>query len=141
MIYLAGQIPLDPATMTLISSYEGEQGIRGQTKLVLQHVERVLEAVGGTKERVVALWCFLAHLDRDQQVVEEMLISWCSQAETKTTLHFFGVSSLPRGADIEIHVCTFFFLDPPLPIKALFGLSGCSREDLLIFSSRVFAGH
>lgn len=57
LVYTAGQIPLDPATMTLV---DGD--ITAQTERVMQNLEAVLAAAGSSFGRVLKTTCFLADL-------------------------------------------------------------------------------
>ena len=57
LVFTAGQIPLDPATMQLV---EGD--ITAQTERVMRNLEAVLTAAGTSFERVVKTTCFLADL-------------------------------------------------------------------------------
>src|SRR5215211_2318204 len=57
-VFTAGQIPLDPETMTLV---EGD--ITVQTERVMQNLAAVLAAAGSSFDRVVKTTCFLADLN------------------------------------------------------------------------------
>ncbi|HEX2282778.1 MAG TPA: RidA family protein [Thermomicrobiales bacterium] len=57
-VYTAGQLPLDPATMTLV---DGD--ITVQTERVMQNLAAVLAAAGSGFDRVVKTTCFLADLN------------------------------------------------------------------------------
>jgi 2-iminobutanoate/2-iminopropanoate deaminase len=57
LIFTAGQIPLDPATMTLV---EGD--ITVQTERVMRNLEAVLSAAGASFASVIKTTCFLADL-------------------------------------------------------------------------------
>ena len=57
LVFTAGQLPLDPATMQLV---EGD--ITVQTERVMRNLEAVLTAAGTSFARVVKTTCFLADL-------------------------------------------------------------------------------
>lgn len=57
LVFTAGQIPLDPATMKVV-----EGGIEAQAERVMQNLEAVLAAAGSSFARVVKTTCFLADL-------------------------------------------------------------------------------
>ena len=58
MIYTAGQIPLDPATMELVSG-----GIEEQTRQVIANLKNVLEAAGSSFANVVKTTVFLKDMN------------------------------------------------------------------------------
>jgi 2-iminobutanoate/2-iminopropanoate deaminase len=53
-IYVAGQIPIDPATNQVV-----EDGIEAQTRRVLENLGAILEAAGSSLDRVVKTTIFL----------------------------------------------------------------------------------
>lgn len=57
-VFTAGQIPLDPESMTLV---DGD--ITAQTERVMQNLSAVLAAAGSSFDRVVKTTCFLADLN------------------------------------------------------------------------------
>ena len=57
LVFTAGQLPLDPATMRLV---EGDVTV--QTERVMRNLEAVLAAAGTSFGRVVKTTCFLADL-------------------------------------------------------------------------------
>src|SRR6267378_514394 len=74
-VYLSGQVPLDPATMQLVSG-----DIEVQIRRVFENLKAVAEAAGGSLDHAVKMNVFLTDLAR--AVV--------------------GVAQLPRGAQVEI---------------------------------------
>ena len=58
LVFTAGQLPLDPETMTLV---EGD--ITAQTERVMQNLGAVLAAAGSSFDHVVKTTCFLANLN------------------------------------------------------------------------------
>src|SRR5919107_982219 len=57
LVFTAGQLALDPETMTLVA---GDVSV--QTERVMQNLAAVLEAAGSGFDRVVKTTCFLAEL-------------------------------------------------------------------------------
>ncbi len=53
-IYVAGQIPVDPATNQVV-----EGGIEAQTRRVLENIKAILEAAGSSLDRVAKTTIFL----------------------------------------------------------------------------------
>ena len=58
LIFTAGQLPLDPETMTLVAG-----DVTVQTERVMQNLAAVLAAAGSGIDRVVKTTCFLADLN------------------------------------------------------------------------------
>jgi len=93
-VFLSGQIPLDPATMELVSG-----DIRVQTARVLENMKAVLEAAGLTPENVVRTTVFLTDLN-DFAVLNEVYGEFFGAAPpARSTIQ---VSALPKGASVEI---------------------------------------
>jgi 2-iminobutanoate/2-iminopropanoate deaminase len=57
-VFTAGQIPLDPATKTVVAG-----GITEQTERVMANLAAILEAADSSFDRVVKTTCYLANLD------------------------------------------------------------------------------
>ena len=92
-IYLSGQIPLDPATMTLAEGFEN------QVKRVFDNIKAVCEASGGGLDDLVKLNIYLLDLGNFTKVNEIMATYFTQPYPARAAL---GVSALPRGAQIEI---------------------------------------
>jgi 2-iminobutanoate/2-iminopropanoate deaminase len=58
LVFSAGQLPLDPETMTLV---DGD--ITAQTERVMRNLEAILAAAGSGFDRVVKATCYLADLN------------------------------------------------------------------------------
>ncbi|VEB40891.1 Enamine/imine deaminase [Chromobacterium violaceum] len=56
-VYLSGQIPLDPATMTVV-----EGGFAAETHQVFKNMKAVCEAAGGSLDQIVKLNAYLTDL-------------------------------------------------------------------------------
>jgi 2-iminobutanoate/2-iminopropanoate deaminase len=94
MIFLSGQIPLDPETMQLV---DGD--IRAQTERVFQNLKTVLEAAGSSLERVVKTTVFLADLNDFAAMNEVYSVFFNSNRPARSTVQ---VARLPRDARVEI---------------------------------------
>lgn len=93
-IYLSGQIPLDPVTMTLISD-----DFTAQAKQVFVNLREVVKAAGGTFDNVVKLTIYLTDL-KQFAIVNEIMASFFNQPyPARATIQ---VAALPKGAQIEI---------------------------------------
>ena len=58
LLFISGQIPLDPATGSIV---EGD--IAAQTKMVLNNLRAILEANGMTEQNVLKCTCFLKDME------------------------------------------------------------------------------
>ena len=92
-VYLSGQIPLDPVTMTLVEGFEN------QVKQVFDNLKAVCEASGGELDDLVKLNIYLFDLGNFAKVNEIMATYFTQPYPARAAL---GVSALPRGAQIEI---------------------------------------
>jgi reactive intermediate/imine deaminase len=93
-VYLSGQIPLDPATMTIV-----EGGIEAQATRVFENLKAVAAAAGGTLDDAVRVTIFLTDLGQFAVVNEIMARYFREPYPARVTI---GVASLPRGAAIEV---------------------------------------
>ncbi len=96
MVFVSGQIPLDPATGELVAG-----GIEAQTHRVLQNVQAVLEAAGSSLAHVVKTTIFLTNI-HDFPTVNGIYGSFFStEPPARSTVQ---VAALPKGAQVEIEV-------------------------------------
>jgi 2-iminobutanoate/2-iminopropanoate deaminase len=94
LLFTSGQIPLDPATGSLVSG-----GIQSETKQVLENLKAVLEAGGAGLKDVVKTTVYMADLSEFAQMNEVYGIYFSGEPPARSTV---GVASLPRGASVEI---------------------------------------
>ncbi|MDD2724435.1 MAG: RidA family protein [Methylovulum sp.] len=93
-VYLSGQIPLIPETMTLV-----EGGITVQIIRVFDNLKAVAEAAGGDFSHIVKLNVFLTDL-ANFPVVNEIMGQYFEQPYPARAA--VGVASLPKGAAVEM---------------------------------------
>jgi 2-iminobutanoate/2-iminopropanoate deaminase len=94
LLFLSGQIPLDPRTGELVMG-----DIKAQTARVLENLKAVLTAAGSSLEHVVRTTIFLADLT-DFGVVNEVYGGYFgAPPPARATVQ---VAALPRGARVEI---------------------------------------
>jgi reactive intermediate/imine deaminase len=93
-VYLSGQIPLDPATMQLVSG-----DIEAEIRQVFENLKAVAEAAGGSLANAVKVTVFLTDLAHFAKV-NEIMATYCSQPHPARAA--VGVAQLPRGARVEI---------------------------------------
>ncbi len=92
-VYLSGQIPLDPATMTLV---EGD--IEAQTRQVFHNLQAVCEEAAGTLRDVVKLNLYLVDLDNFAIVNQVMEEFFATPFPARAAV---GVRALPKGSQVE----------------------------------------
>ena len=95
-VWLSGQIPLDPATMTLV-----EGGIEAQARRVFSNLAAVAEAAGGSLNVAGKVNISLTDL-ADFSAVNEVMAEFFSDPYPARAC--VQVAALPRGADIEVEV-------------------------------------
>lgn len=93
-VYLSGQIPLDPATMTLV---DGDIDV--QIRRVFDNLAAVAEAAGGSFRDVVKLNVFLTDLGHFARVNDIMAEYFQQPYPARAAI---GVAALPRGAGVEM---------------------------------------
>jgi 2-iminobutanoate/2-iminopropanoate deaminase len=94
LVFTAGQIPLDPASMQLV---EGD--VAAQTERVMQNLSAVLEAAGASLASVIKTTVFLSDMN-DFAAMNEVYGRWFGEhAPARSTVQ---VARLPRDARVEI---------------------------------------
>ncbi len=93
-VYLSGQIPLDPATMTIV---EGD--VSAQTHRVFKNLQAVCAAAGGSMADVVRVGIYLTDLADFAAVNAVMAEYFETPYPARSTI---GVAALPRGVPVEI---------------------------------------
>lgn len=94
LVFLSGQIPLDPATMELVSD-----DIEAQTRQVFKNLAAVTEAAGGSLADIVKLTIYMLDLGNFQKVNEVMKEFFAEPFPARAAL---GVAALPKGAAVEV---------------------------------------
>jgi reactive intermediate/imine deaminase len=94
VVYLSGQIPLDPATMELVSG-----DFDAEVRRAFDNMKAVVEKAGGTLDQVVKLTLFLTDLAHFPKVNEIMATYFEEPYPARSTV---GVSQLPKGARFEV---------------------------------------
>jgi reactive intermediate/imine deaminase len=94
IVYVSGQIPLDPATGVLVSG-----DIEAEIRRVFENLRAIAEAAGGTLQNAVKLTIFLTDMSSFPKVNEIMATFFTPPFPARAVL---GVASLPRGARVEM---------------------------------------
>jgi reactive intermediate/imine deaminase len=93
-VYLSGQIPLNPATMQLVSG-----DIDAEIRQVFENLKAVAAAAGGSLANAVKVNVFLTDLSHFAKV-NEIMATYCTEPFPARAA--VGVAQLPRGARVEI---------------------------------------
>jgi reactive intermediate/imine deaminase len=94
LVFLSGQIPLDPQTMEVV-----EGGIAAQTHQVFKNLIAVCEAAGGTLASAAKLTIYLTDLGDFAEVNAIMAEYFSEPYPARATIQ---VSALPKGVAVEI---------------------------------------
>jgi len=94
MLFISGQIPIDPATGAFI-----EGGITEQTEQVMRNIGAILKEAGYTFDQVVKSTCLLSDMDNFAAM---NAVYGKYYAENPPARAAYGVVKLPMGALIEI---------------------------------------
>ena len=101
ILYISGQIPLNPQTGKL------EEGIEKETHQVMKNLEAILTEAGLTFKNVVKATIFLKNMD-EFAVMNDIYASYLD-AESYPARETVQVSCLPKNVDIEISMIAHQF--------------------------------
>ena len=93
LVFLSGQIPLDPATMEIV---DGD--FEARARRVFDNLAAVAEAAGGNLDDIVKLTVFLTDLGNFATVNAVMEDYFNEPYPARAAV---GVASLPKGVDVE----------------------------------------
>ena len=96
LLFLSGQIPLDPATGNLVAG-----GIEEQTRQVFTNIGAILEAAGLSFDAVVSATVYVMDMNDFAKVNEIYATYFSSPAPARATVQ---VARLPKDARVEIQV-------------------------------------
>ncbi|HET8638133.1 MAG TPA: RidA family protein [Acidobacteriaceae bacterium] len=102
-LYVSGQGPIDPATQEFVFS-----DIRGETRLTLENVERVLKGCGASKKNIVKCGVFLAKTEDFSAMNEVYAAFFEGTAPARTTVQ---ATLVEPGMKVEIDCVAY------LPVK------------------------
>jgi 2-iminobutanoate/2-iminopropanoate deaminase len=94
VVFLSGQVGLDPATKELVSNV-----FEVQVRQAFGNLAAVAKASGGSLANAVKLTLFLTDLDKFAKVNEIMAELVPQPFPARSTI---GVASLPKGAQFEV---------------------------------------
>ena len=93
-VYISGQIPLDPGTMTLVGDT-----FSTQCEQVFENLKAVTEAADGSLQDIVKLSVFMIDLDNFATVNEIMARFFEEPYPARAAI---GVAALPKDAQLEV---------------------------------------
>ncbi len=96
LLFLSGQIPLDPKTGNLV-----EGGIEPQTRQVFANIQAILTAAGASFDNVVSVGVFLADMNDFAKMNAIYGEHFSSPAPARATVQ---VARLPKDCLVEIQV-------------------------------------
>lgn len=94
MVYVSGQIPLDPSTNNLI---DGDIAV--QTAQVLENLKAILEAAGSSLDRVLKTTVYLRDMNEFPQMNEVYARYFTSNWPARATVQ---AARLPKDVRVEI---------------------------------------
>jgi reactive intermediate/imine deaminase len=93
LVFLSGQIPLDPTTMDVVSG-----DFEARARRVFDNLRAVAEAAGSDLDHVVKLTVFLTDLSNFATVNRVMQDYFTEPVPARAAV---GVAALPKGVDVE----------------------------------------
>lgn len=99
LVFLSGQIPLDPVTMQM-----AEGGVAAQTERVLENLKAVLEASGSSLAQVVKTTVFLKDMGEFAAMNEVYGRYFTENPPARSTVE---AARLPRDVRVEIDCIAF----------------------------------
>ncbi len=93
-VWVSGQIPLDPATMEIVTG-----GIEPQIRRAFENLKAIVAACGARLDEVVKVTIFLIDL-KDFALTNRIMAEYFREPYPARAA--VGVASLPRGALVEV---------------------------------------
>ncbi len=94
LVFLSGQIPLDPRTMDLVTG-----GFENQVRQVFENLRAVCTAAGADFDQLLKLNIILTDMEQFPVVNRIMESYFTAPYPARAAI---GVASLPRGAEVEM---------------------------------------
>ncbi len=99
-LYVSGQGPIDPESQEFVLS-----GIRGETKLVLENIERVLQGCKASRSNIVKCGVYLTDASDFPAMNEVYAEFFAASAPARTTVQ---ATLVEPGMKIEIDCIAYF---------------------------------
>lgn len=94
LVFISGQIPLDPASMEVVAG-----GIENQVTRVFENLSAVCKAAGGSLDDIVKLTVFLTNMSDFPQVNTIMGQYFTKPYPARAAVQ---VAALPKGVNVEM---------------------------------------
>lgn len=94
MVFVSGQIPLDPETMEMVTG-----GIESQIHQVFKNLSAICTAAGGSLDDIVKLTVFLTDMTNFPQVNAIMEQYFTAPYPARAAV---GVAALPKDSEVEM---------------------------------------
>ena len=94
MVFVSGQIPLDPQTMETVAG-----GIEAQIRRVFENLSAICAAAGGSLDDIVKLTVYLTDMGNFPQVNAIMEQYFTTPYPARAAV---GVAALPKGVEVEM---------------------------------------
>ena len=94
MVFISGQIPLDPETMEMVTG-----GIDAQIHRVFKNLSAICTAAGGSLDDIVKLTVFLTDMVNFPQVNAIMEQYFTAPYPARAAI---GVAALPKDSEVEM---------------------------------------
>ena len=94
LVFISGQIPLDPETMEMVTG-----GIEPQIHRVFKNLSAICSAAGGSLDDIVKLTVFLTDMVNFPQVNAIMEQSFTAPYPARAAI---GVAALPKDSEVEM---------------------------------------
>lgn len=100
LVFLSGQIPLDPESMEIV-----EGGVNEQSIQVMENLKAVLEEANSSFENVLKTTCYLS--DMENFVAFNEVYAQYFGAETAPARATIAVKTLPKNVLVEVDAIAF----------------------------------
>jgi 2-iminobutanoate/2-iminopropanoate deaminase len=97
LLFVSGQVPIDPATGNLID----DKSIEAQTRQALKNLQGILSAAGASLDNVVKSTVFLKDMNSFAKMNGVYAEFFTSNPPARSTVQ---VARLPKDVDVEIDV-------------------------------------
>lgn len=101
-VFITGQMPTYPGK----PEAPVPEGIKAQTRLVMDNLRRVLEGMGLTLAQVMRVGAYLTHFEEDYETFNSLYRQYFEPARLPART-CIGVTALARGARVEIDLIAY----------------------------------
>jgi len=98
-LFVSGQIPLDPSTGELVSG-----DFKEKVRRALENLKAIVEAAGGSLDRVVKVTVFIRDISKFQEFNEVYTQYFRERRPARSVVE---VSALPRNSEVEIEAIAY----------------------------------